>query len=204
MFARLAPEDPFPAAVDDCWEALQWLQHQGKQVLGLNSSKIAVAGSSAGGNLAAVMSQRSVARQGPKILAQVLSVPVTDNTATIENNASWKDCQHTPALPAEKMLWYRVRYLPDTKQYADPEASPIFWQGDWSLLPPATVIVGEYDVLRAEGEDFAKNMTQAGASAKVCLMKGMPHPFLAMDGVLEKGKESITIMCEAIAAAFNA
>lgn len=171
--------------------------------MSLNSSKIAVAGSSAGGKLAAVMSQRSVARNGPKILAQVLSVPVIDNTATIENNPTWKSCQHAPALPAEKMLWYRVRYLPDPDQYAHPEASPLFWQGDWSLLPHATVIVGEYDILKSEGEAFAERMTKAGAQAKVCVMKGMPHPFLAMDGVLETGRESITIMCNAISSAFN-
>ncbi|EME85648.1 uncharacterized protein MYCFIDRAFT_82612 [Pseudocercospora fijiensis CIRAD86] len=195
---RTAPEDPFPAQVNDCWETVQWILRSGKDVLQVDVSRFAVAGSSAGGNLAAVMSQRAVERGGPKFAAQVLVVPVMDNTASPETKASWKENEFTAALPAEKMMWYRVRYLPNEGDWSSAEASPLLWSGDWSRLPPSRVIVGELDVLRSEGEEFAAKTNKAGVSSECFVMSGMPHPFLAMDGVLTKGKEAITLVCEGL------
>lgn len=144
------------------------------------------------------MCQRAADRGSPKFSLQLLSVPVTDNTADTTNNASWGENQHSPALPAPKMMWYRNHYLPNREDWANPEASPLLWKGDWSKLPPACFVLGELDVLRTEGEQFAKKLEEAGVKAEVNLMKGQPHPFIAMDGVLEAGSRAITLFCDAL------
>ncbi|KAJ9370637.1 hypothetical protein DTO282E5_4613 [Paecilomyces variotii] len=203
---RLAPEDPFPAAVHDCWEALLWLiSPETASHLSINTSKLSTGGSSAGGNLAAIMTQKSLSRPelSIKFQTQVLVVPVTDNTATIANNWSWNEFQHTPALPAPKMMWYRKHYLPNEADWCNPEASPLLYEDDWSKLPPATVIVGELDVLRAEGEQYAEKLKKADVPVELHVMQGMPHPFLAMDAVLEAGKKAITLVCEAAERSFR-
>ena len=137
-----------------------------------------------------------------KFLVQLLSVPVTDNTATVENNESYRRFEHAPALPALKMLWYRNHYLPNHPDRISPEASPLFYADDWSQLPPALVMVGELDVLRTEGEQYAEKLQKAGVEVDLQVMKGMPHPFLAMDGVLSEGRRCITLMCDALQKAF--
>lgn len=126
-----------------------------------------------------------------------------DNTATVENNISWRENHFTPALPAEKMLWYRRHYLPDPKNWAEPESSPLFYEDGWKEQPPALVIVGELDVLRTEGELYAEKLTEAGVKADLKVFKGMPHPFLAMDEALQQGRDTITLMVEALKEAFG-
>lgn len=186
----------------DSWEAIRWLQHQASDILPIDLGKVALGGSSAGGNLAAIMAQRALTHNGPSFLTQLLIVPVTDNTATTDNNSSYSAYENTAALPAVKMLWYRRHYLPNESDWTNPEASPLFWQGDWSKLPRGIVIVGELDVLRSEGEQFAAKLRDAGVKVDLTVQKGMPHPFLAMDGVLEKGRATITAMCEELKAVF--
>ncbi|GKT65532.1 lipase 2 [Colletotrichum tofieldiae] len=198
---RLAPEDPFPAAVDDCWESLLWAISTGVGKLNLDTSRIALGGSSAGGNLTAIMCQRATKRSEiPPIAVQLLSVPVADNTATVDSqkpeHASWKENEFTPALPAEKMMWYRYHYLPVKETWEHPEASPLLWQGDWSKLPPAVVVVGELDVLRSEGEAIGEKLQDAGVQVDLHIMKGQPHPFIAMDEALEDGRRAITLFCD--------
>ncbi|KFA56374.1 hypothetical protein S40293_05026 [Stachybotrys chartarum IBT 40293] len=195
---RLAPENPFPAAVLDSWEAVLWVIGEGKTKLSLDISKIAAGGSSAGANLAAVMCQRAVARGYPRFSLQLLSVPVMDNTADTTNNISWKENQSTPALPAPKMLWYRHHYLPNEQDWSHPEASPLFWEGDWAKLPPACMVLGELDVLRSEGEQFGEKLRLNGVEADVHIMKKQPHPFIAMDRVLDAGRLAITLFCDAL------
>ncbi|KLJ10338.1 triacylglycerol lipase [Blastomyces silverae] len=122
-----------------------------------------------------------------------------DNTADVSNNTSYRDYEHIPALPAAKMLWYRHHYLPQKSDWADPEASPLFYPDDsptWAGVPPAIIMVGELDVLRSEGEKYAEKLKKSGVHYDLHVMEGMPHPFLAMDGVLQAGKDSITYMVE--------
>jgi acetyl esterase/lipase len=139
----------------------------------------------------------------PTFLLQILIVPVIDNTATVENNKTWKSSEHVPALPAAKMLWYRRHYLPSEEDWAHPEASPLLWTGDWSKLPEARIVVGGLDILRGEGEQFGKKLTNTGVEAKTFVMEGMPHPFLAMDGALQAGRDAINIMVEGLKTAFG-
>jgi acetyl esterase/lipase len=207
-FKRLAPEHPFPAAVHDCWEALLWLTSaKTGDSLSSNATKMVIGGSSAGGNLAAILTHKALARKEHdgrpiQFLKQALVVPVTDNTADQENNWSWKEFENTAALPAVKMMWYRDHYLPNKSDWTDPEASPLLYDGDWTKFPPAVVIVGELDVLRAEGEQYAEKLRKAGVSVDLHVMQGMPHPFLAMDAVLEAGKKAIDLLCEAAESSF--
>lgn len=206
MLHRLAPEDPFPAAVEDAWEGLLWaVSGPGKDKLSVDTTRLATGGSSAGANLAAVVCQRAADRPelGISFVAQLLSVPVADNTASPETKASWKENEFVPALPAAKMLWYRRHYLPNEKDWAHPEASPLFWTGDWSKLPAAEVVLGELDVLRTEGEEIAAKLVKAGkTSTRVTTMRGQPHPFIAMDGALDCGALAITLFAERLLRAF--
>ncbi|KAL2009201.1 hypothetical protein VTN00DRAFT_7395 [Thermoascus crustaceus] len=219
----LAPENPFPAAVHDAWSSLLWLTSPSTQLkLSLNPTKLAIGGSSAGGNLAAVMTHKALlhnqnlpspseSEPGLKpinIQIQLLSVPVTDNTATTAANPSYSTYEHTPALPAAKMLWYRRHYLPNESDWANPDASPLLYPAEdshnhWSQLPPALIMVGELDVLRHEGEAYARKLQSAGVKdVDLVVMEGMPHPFLAMDGVLEAGRRAISLMCERLERVF--
>ncbi|KAF7173731.1 hypothetical protein CNMCM5623_005989 [Aspergillus felis] len=200
---RLAPENPWPAAVHDCWEALLWLISDGASVLPIDLSKMATGGSSAGGNLASIITHKALTLSPPvRFRAQLLSVPVMDNTATVHNNESYRLYEHTPALPAAKMIWYRNHYLPNIADRTNPEASPLFYDDDWSQLPPALIMVGELDVLRTEGEQYAAKLREAGVEVDLQVMKGMPHPFLAMDAVLNEGRRSITLMCDMLKRVF--
>ncbi|KAL1955767.1 hypothetical protein VTO42DRAFT_8087 [Malbranchea cinnamomea] len=202
---RLAPENPFPAAVHDAWETLLWVRGAGRTRLNLDTSRIGVGGSSAGGNLSAVLAHRNAARGFPPLRIQLLNVPVTDNTADVSNNATYRAYEHAPALPAAKMLWFRNHYLPRKEDWANPEASPLFYPDDaptWTQLPRAVVVVGELDVLRDEGERYAAKLDKAGVPVELHVMKGHGHPFLAMDGVLEAGRQAITYMVEGCKSAF--
>lgn len=173
-----------------------WTIGPGKDLLQLDMNKVAIGGSSAGGNLAAVMCQRAVARGSPHFKIQMLSVPVTDNTAQVSNNSSWGEKEHAPALPVDKMLWYRHHYLPAQEDWSNPEASPLLWQGDWSKMPPAVLAIAELDILSLDGERYAEKLKNAGVPVDVQIYQGQPHPFISMDGVLEDGRRAITLFCE--------
>ncbi|KAH8684268.1 alpha/beta hydrolase fold-domain-containing protein [Tricladium varicosporioides] len=208
---RLAPENPYPSAVHDSWEPLLWLVSTGFSRFQINPSKCAIGGSSAGGNLAAIMCHKALSCPSlvPQFLTQLLIVPVTDNTALTSNTPSWSENEFVPALPAAKMMWYRHHYLPDKSQWAEPEASPLLYgdnngvEGRWSKLPPALVVVGELDVLRDEGVKYAEKLEENGVKADLKVMKGMPHPFLAMDGVLVQGRKTIGFMVDGLREAFG-
>jgi len=201
---RLAPENPFPAAVHDCWETALWLHATGSKLLNLNPNRFAIGGSSAGGNLTAVICHKALSSNNvPKFKLQLLIVPVMDNTATVENNASWKSSEFVPALPAEKMLWYRRHYLPDLNTWALPESSPLLYKDGWEKQPSALIVVGELDVLKDEGIAYGKKLTDAGVAVDLKIMAGMPHPFLAMDGALQQGRDAISYMVDALKKSFT-
>jgi acetyl esterase/lipase len=190
--------------VHDSWEVLLWLHTTGMYLLHLNPLKCAIGGSSAGGNLAATMLHKSLSTPSlvPRFKLQLLIVPVTDNTASPHTTLSWRENEFTPALPAEKMLWYRRHYLPDMSTWGDAEASPLLYVGGWEEQPRALVVVGELDVLRSEGEAYAAKLREAGVEVDLKVMKGTPHPFVAMDGVLQQGRDTITFMVEALKEVF--
>ncbi|KAJ5747325.1 esterase/lipase/thioesterase, partial [Penicillium nucicola] len=206
---RLAPENPFPAAVHDAWEAVLWAVTgvAGSRLeLGFDMNKLTIGGSSAGGNLAAVMTQKALTHEAfakhPGFRFQVLVVPVMDNTATVESSTTYKSYEHTAALPVDKMLWYRRHYLPNEVDWKSPDASPLLATADtFAKLPSALVVVAGLDVLRWEGEEYAKKMEEAGVAVEVKVVEGVPHPFIVMDAVLPKGKEAVSFVGERLSAA---
>ncbi|KIX08220.1 uncharacterized protein Z518_02876 [Rhinocladiella mackenziei CBS 650.93] len=203
---RLAPEEPWPAAIHDSWEAFLWATSYGGSLLNLDLTRTAMVGSSAGANIAAVIVQNAVLRPqlGVSLCSQFLVVPVTDNTASPCSSPTWKAFEFTAGLPAKKMLWYRNHYLPNQADWSHREASPLLASDEiFARLPPANIIVGELDVLRHDGEEYARKLRKNGVEAKVTVMEGMPHPFLAMDAVLEAGKRAITIICEELDQVFS-
>ncbi|KAB8293775.1 hypothetical protein EYC80_009260 [Monilinia laxa] len=195
---RLAPENPYPTAPNDCQTALlSILTHPTHYSLPINPSLLALSGSSAGGNIAAVLSHRFSSLPTPiPISLQLLIVPVTDNSASAKAYASWRENEFSPALPAEKMLWFRRHYLPNEENWEDVDASPLLNVGGWEKQPRTLVVVGELDVLRDEGVVYVEKVERAGVECRLEVMKGMPHPFLAMDGVLKQGADTITYMVE--------
>ncbi|KAL3483285.1 lipase [Aspergillus germanicus] len=209
---RLAPENPFPAAVHDAWEAVLWVVSGAAadgDGGGLDLKRLAIGGSSAGGNLAAVMTHKALGHRifldkGIAFRYQILVVPVTDNTASVTTNATYASYKHTPALPAEKMLWYRRHYLPQETDWSDPLASPMLASDEnFARLPRALVVVAGLDVLRREGEEYARRLNDAGAQAEVVVVEGVPHPFLVMDAVLKKGRDAVSLLCKRLAEAFE-
>ncbi|RDA88155.1 hypothetical protein CP532_6815 [Ophiocordyceps camponoti-leonardi (nom. inval.)] len=204
---RLAPENPFPAAVEDAWQAALWLTTVGPSLLSVNPDRLCVGGASAGGNLAAVLCQRaasimttssSPSSPSPRFRLQLLLVPVTDNTADPSNTDSWARNAHAPSLSVATMLWCRNHYLPDRKDWSHPEASPLLWTGDWSALPPAVIVLAGVDVLRDEGDKYACRLGEAGVGYKLRVFESQPHGFIGMDAALEDTREAHAWVCEAV------
>lgn len=190
---RLAPENPFPAAVQDAWETVLWvISGTAAAYIGihLDHNKLTVGGSSAGGNLAAVMTQKALVHEAfvgkSGFRFQILVVPVTDSTASITTSLTYKAYEHTPALPVEKMMWYRRHYLPNELDWSTTEASPLLAStATFAKLPPAFIVVAGLDVLRWEGEEYAKRLQEAGVDAEIKVMEGVPHPFIVMVSILK-------------------
>ncbi len=167
---RLAPEHAYPTAAEDCYAALNWVA-MNADVLGIDGDRIAVGGSSAGGNLAAVVALMARDRGGPSLRAQVLDIPATDLTMrskSIEQNGSGY------LLTRTGMEECRAFYAPDPAQWRDPYASPMH-ASDHSNLPPACITTCEYDPLRDEGEEYAAKLIAAGIPVTVQRALGHIH-----------------------------
>ncbi|OLE25312.1 MAG: hypothetical protein AUG44_16505 [Actinobacteria bacterium 13_1_20CM_3_71_11] len=182
---RLAPEDPFPAAVEDAWAALSWLGDHATE-LGADSGRIAVGGDSSGGNLSAVLAQRARDRRGPKLAAQVLIYPVTDCDFDTD---SYRDAATGYGLTRESMLWYWNQYLPDESKRVSPDASPLR-APDLSGLPPALVITCKLDPLASEGAAYAEGLRSAGVRVEHVHEPDMIHGYIRMNGVVSRARKS--------------
>jgi acetyl esterase len=182
---RLAPEHPAPAALDDCMTALAWTV-ENFELLGVDASKVAIGGDSAGGNLAALVCQRVRAEFGPEIDFQLLVYPATDLTLS---HPSMDENAEGFFLTKASMEWFVQHYLAE----ADPKdatVSPLH-ANDLAGLPPALVITAELDPLRDEGESYATRLHEAGVPTQVLRYPGQIHGFVGMATVLDDGKDAI-------------
>ena len=183
---RLAPEHPFPAAVEDAYAATRWVAEHARELNG-DPRRIAVAGESAGGNLAAVVALLARDRGGPALGFQLLVYPAVDMEGEY---ASRTENGEGYLLSLEDMRWYEGKYLKDRSERADVRASP-FRASSHAGLPPALIITAEYDPLRDEGEAYGERLRAAGVPARVSRYEGMVHGFFGMVGLLDQAAEAL-------------
>ncbi|MEU1737033.1 alpha/beta hydrolase [Streptosporangium sp. NPDC020145] len=173
---RLAPENPFPAAADDSYAALLWV-HENAEALSVDASRLAVAGESAGGNLAAVVALKARDLNGPRLSLQVLVSPILGHPD--DGRASYRDCSEGYFLSKEGMDWFFTQYPRNASDLDDPYLLPLRSK-DLSGLAPALVVEAEYDVLRDEGVEYAEALKAAGNQVELAVFDGMIHGFFGL------------------------
>jgi len=174
---RLAPEHPFPAGVEDCLAATRWVAAHIAE-LGGDADRIAVAGDSAGGNLAAAVAL-ACQGDGPRLAAQLLLYPTVDFREGDDLHPSRVENGEGLFLTAEDMRWFSNHYLSEPAHREDARAS-VLLAPDLTGLPPAVVGTGEYDPLRDEGEAYAKALEDAGVKVVLRRYDGLIHGFFGM------------------------
>ena len=175
-----SPEAQFPIPIEEAYAATKYIAEKGTE-LNLDPSRLAVAGDSAGGNMAAAVTLLAKERHGPKIDYQVLIYPVTDANF---NTQSYQQYATDLWLSREAMKWFWDNYLPDEGARKQPTASPLQASiGQLKGLPPALVIVDENDVLRDEGEAYAHKLIKAGVSVTVVRYLGAIHDFAMLNAL---------------------
>lgn len=192
---RLAPEHVFPAAVDDCYAALKWVEANGGGI-GIDVTRIAVAGDSAGGNLAAVVSQIAKAEKGPDITFQLLIYPVTD---TDVDTASYKANAEGYFLERDGMIWFFDHYLKDADR-SDPRIAPLK-AASLAGLPRAYVVTAGFDPLRDEGRAYAEALKAAGVKTEHVNYDGMIHGFFNLQGAFDVSREAVKAAAKALKSA---
>ncbi|UCD82067.1 MAG: alpha/beta hydrolase [Desulfobacterales bacterium] len=183
---RLAPEHRHPAAVEDAYGATSWVA-ENADVIQADPKRIAVAGDSAGGHLAAVVALMARDRKGPRIDLQILIYPITD--FNFETSSYLKNADGY-MLTRDLMRWFWNLYLENENGADLPYVSPLR-TADLGNLPLAFVITAEYDPLRDEGEAYAIKLRQAGVKVNYVCYQGMIHGFLRMTSRLDKAKEAL-------------
>jgi acetyl esterase/lipase len=186
---RLAPEHKFPAAVDDAWAATRWIVAHADE-LGIDATRLAVGGDSAGGNLAAVVALLARDAGAPRIALQILTYPVTD---LVSESQSYADLADGYMLTRDSMRWFRAQYLAKEADAADWRVSPLR-APSLAGLPPALVITAGYDPLRDEGEAYARRLREAGVTVDAVCFGGMIHGFVPMGKLIETAFRAVTLI----------
>jgi acetyl esterase len=182
---RLAPEHRFPAAAEDSYAALVWAGSDAAKARGIDTTKLAVGGDSAGGNLAAVVAIMARDRSGPKLAHQLLIYPVVDADF---DRPSYIENAEDLLLTRDAMKWYWDHYMGPDGDHSHPHAVPI--KADLHDLPPATVITAGYDPLRDEGEAYGEKLKAAGNAVETTRYPGAFHGFVGM-GDLQSGRDAM-------------
>ena len=192
----VAPQSRFPVAQHQAHDVAAWFAEHGTE-LGLDGTRIAVGGFSAGGNLAAsaCLQARDVGSFSPVL--QVLGVPSLDVAEAVEAKSS---PLATPMISSSLLRLVRRTYFPDPATRMDPYASPLL-ASDLAVLPPAVVVTGEYDVLRAEGDAYATRLAAAGVEVVHQVTPGADHYFL--DGDRSQTHQTLDLIARALARTFN-
>jgi acetyl esterase len=186
---RLAPEHPYPAGLEDSFQALAWAAES----LAAGGPLIVV-GDSSGGNLAAVCAQQATERAAFELALQVLIYPVTDHDF---DTASYNEYASGFSLGVEEMKWYWDQYVPDPAARRDPNASPLRAPA-FSGLPPTLLIVAEHDPLRDEALAYGERLAADGVPVSVVRFGDAIHGFFALATYLERGDEAVRLIGEAV------
>lgn len=184
---RLAPEFPFPTPVEDCVASFRYIRDNAES-LGVDPTRIAVGGDSAGGNLAAVVCQqtRDSGEKMPDF--QLLFVPATNMSARTQSYETFREGYF---LTKANMDWYEETYIRSDEDRLDPRASPLLAR-DFSGLPPAHVATGGFDPLRDEGEAYARKMADAGVKVSLRRHPTLVHPFVNAVGATPLARSALS------------
>ena len=193
---RLAPEHPFPAAVDDVQAALRF-SHAQASALGIDPERIAVMGESAGANLAAVLAHLARDEGGPALRHQVLVYPGPDAS---RSSASMEENANAAFLTRESIEYFDRCYAPRAEDRKDPRVSPILYPS-FAGLPAATIVTAEFDPVRDEGRAYADRLAEAGVCVALREYEGMPHGFFGMHALVEASEQAILFVGERLRAA---
>ena len=183
---RLAPENKFPAAVEDAYAGAAWVAAHAAGIGG-DPARIAVGGDSSGGNLAIAVTLLARQRGGPHLVHQLLVYP---NTDFHPGTPSMRECDDEHFFNPNAVRWYWGLYLASEEDGDNPLVSPLR-EKDLTGLPPATLISAEYDPLRDEGEQYAARLAEAGVPVEVTRYDGMPHAFFTMTGYVDAAVQAV-------------
>jgi len=201
---RLAPEHRYPAAAEDAYAALQWVAQMSAshaESIDLGAPvPIAVAGDSAGGNLAAVVAQMARDRGGPDVAAQILIYPVTDYDFSTDSYV--ENGKGDVGLSEAAMRWFWDCYLNTPDDGAQPYASPLR-AGDLGNLPRALTVTAEYDPLRDEGEAYAEALANAGVRSIQTRYDGVIHGFVSAFQAVPEGSDALDQIAAELRDAFG-
>jgi len=189
---RMGPEHRFPAAVDDCVDATRWLRREGA-ALGLDSTRVAVGGDSAGGNLAAVVALALRDGGEAPLAFQLLIYPATDMRAVAPSHQSNGQGY---LLTADSVACYRSHYIADPALWSDWRASPLL-ADELGRLPPALVLTAGFDPLRDEGLQYADALSVAGNRVQYVCFERQVHGFITMSKVIDEARTAVAL-CGAV------
>jgi acetyl esterase len=195
---RRAPEHPFPAGLEDCYAATRWVAERGSE-LGLDPDRVAVGGTSAGGNLAAAVALLAREREGPKLVLQLLVYPPLDHRA---DTLSKQEALDPLLLGARDVAWCWSHYLADAADGDNPLASPLRAE-DLRGLPAALVITAELDPLRDQGEAYAARLAEAGVATELVCFDGAVHGFFSKADRFEAAADAQALAASALRRAFR-
>jgi acetyl esterase len=185
-----SPEARYPVAIEQAYATAQWITRQGSTE-GLDRSRLAVAGDSVGGNMTAALAILAKQRGDVRFVHQSLYYPVTD---AAQDTASYKEFADGPFLTAKAMAWFWDAYLPDREKRSGITASPLRAKLEQLAgLPPAHVIVDENDVLRDEGEAYARRLIEAGVPTTSVRYNAILHDFMMLNPLRETAATTAAI-----------
>jgi acetyl esterase len=184
---RLAPEYPFPIPLEDCYAAVCWVARCSANING-DAQRLAVAGDSAGGNLAAAVALTARDRGTPPLAYQVLLYPVMDYAFDTDSYREYGDGYF---LTKDMMVWFWQHYLRDQADGFYPQAAPLRAQNLYGL-PSTLLLTAEFDPLRDEGEAYAERLQAAGSQVEYRCYAGMIHGFLGLTSMLDTAARAMT------------
>lgn len=195
---RQAPEHPYPAAFDDVWTAWQWLASDAHG-MAIDPARLALAGDSAGANLAAAVALRVGIEGGPRVAAQVLVYPALNDSLT---HPSYRTHATAPLLTTEDVRWFWDLYLQGVSRPRPVFATPAT-ASDLSGLPPTAVLTAEHDPVRDDGEEFARQIRAVGGEVRVKRYRGVYHGFFGFPGLLARADEALRDVADYLQEVFH-
>ena len=197
---RLAPEHPFPAAVEDAYAATEWAAEFAPDIGG-DPDRLAIGGDSAGGNLTAAVTLLARDQGGPDLCHQSLIYPAVASPA-LHHFDSYEENGEGYLLEMANIEWYYERYVPRATDARNEYAAPLLAR-DLSNLPPATLVTGGFDPLRDEGYAYADRLREAGVSVEHEHFEGMIHGFVSMTDMLDRSRDAIEVVAEGLRNSFE-